>query len=68
VRLREAIQVAQPVTGVVRWQSRTTLGPGIYFVQVMAVDTGGVTDCPRFLRNCLEHWSNVRRIVVPASR
>jgi hypothetical protein len=69
VRLREAIELAQPAIGVVRWQSRTKLVPGIYFVQVMAVDTGGVTDClPRFQRTCLEHWSNVRRVVVAASR
>jgi hypothetical protein len=67
VRLREAIQLAPLATGVVRWQSRTRLVPGVYFVQVTAVDTGGVTDCPKFLRNCLDHWSNVRRVTVSTS-
>ena len=68
VRLREAIQLAPSAIGVVRWQSRKKLSRGIYFVQVMAVDSGGVTDCPpRFQRTCLEHWSNVRRVVVTAS-
>lgn len=67
IRLRESIQLPPSATGVVRWQSRKRLAPGTYFVQVMAVETGGVTDCPKFQRNCLDHWSNVRRIVVPAS-
>jgi hypothetical protein len=69
VRVRETIQLAPPVaTGVVRWQSRTTLAPGAYFVQVKAIESGGgITDCPKFLRNCLDRWSNVRRIVVPTS-
>jgi hypothetical protein len=67
VRLREAIQLPPSANGVGRWQSRKALVPGIYFVQVMAVDTGGVTDCPGFLRNCLDHWSNVRRVVVSPS-
>ena len=67
VRLRETIQFTSPApTGVVRWRSRTALAPGTYFVQVMAVESGGgLIDCPRFLHNCLDHWSNVRRIVVP---
>jgi hypothetical protein len=69
VRLRETIQLTPPATtGVARWQSRTRLAPGTYFVQVLAVESGGgLTDCPKFLRNCLDHWSNVRRIVVPTS-
>jgi hypothetical protein len=69
VRVRETIQLVPPVTnGVVSWQSRTTLTPGTYFVQVVAVESGGgITDCPKFLRNCLDRWSNVRRIVVPTS-
>ena len=68
VRLRETIQLSPPAsTGVVRWQSRSTLAPGTYFVQVVAVESGGgITDCPKFLRDCLARWSNVRRIVVPA--
>ncbi len=70
VRRRETIQLTPTTTGVVRWQSRTTLAPGTYFVQVMAVESGGgITDCPTFklARNCLDRWSNVRRIVVPTS-
>jgi hypothetical protein len=31
----------------------------------MAVATGGLTDCPKFQRNCNVHWSNVQRVVVP---
>lgn len=64
VRLRETIQLPASATGVVRWRSRETLRPGIYFVQVEAVETGGLTDCPRALPNCNERWSNVRRVVV----
>lgn len=70
VRVRETIRLAPPAAmGVVRWQSRTKLAPGTYFVQVMAVEAGGgITDCPKskFLHNCLDRWSNVRKIVVPA--
>lgn len=69
VRLREPVQLGPSAdTGVAQWESRAALAPGVYFVQVTAVSTGGVTDCPRFLRNCLDHWSNVRRIVVAAHR
>jgi hypothetical protein len=67
VRLQEAIHLPASATGVARWQSRGTLPPGTYFVQVMAVETGGITDCPRFQRNCNEHWSDVRRVVVRKS-
>jgi hypothetical protein len=64
VRLQETIQIPAPQTGVVRWQSHKTLRPGTYYVQVKAVQTGDVTDCPPKMRNCNDHWSNVRRIVV----
>lgn len=66
---RETIHLTSATaSGVVRWQSRTTLTPGVYFVQVTAVDAGGgLTDCPPKLRTCLDRWSNVRRIVVPSS-
>ena len=67
VRLQETIRLDPSATGTARWQSQGTLPPGTYFVQVMAVDTGGVTDCPRFLRFCLDHWSSVRRVVVARS-
>lgn len=63
VRLREAIQLPSSAATVIRWTSRSTFRPGVYFVQVKAVETGGVTDCPKFERNCLDHWSNVRRVV-----
>src|SRR5206468_2325792 len=63
VRLRETIKLPAGAEGVVRWKSRKTLRPGIYFVQVGAVDTLGITDCPVSQRPCGEHWSNVRRVV-----
>ena len=67
VRLHETIQLPPSAARVVRWQSQHVLRPGVYFVQVTAFEKGGVTDCPRFLRNCNEHWSNVRRVVVRKS-
>jgi len=65
VRLQETIQIPASQTGVVRWQSHHALGPGTYFVQVKAIQTGDVTDCPPKMRNCNDHSSNVRRVVVP---
>jgi hypothetical protein len=65
VRLRETIQIPASQTGVVRWRSHETLRPGTYFVQVKAVQTVDVLDCPPKLHDCNERWSNVRRIVVP---
>jgi len=67
VRMQETIRLAPTAEGIVRWQSRKTVPPGVGFVQVVAVDTGGVTDCPHFQRNCLDRWSNVRRVVVASS-
>lgn len=68
VRLRETIQLPPTTSAVARWQSPKTLASGVYFVQVMAVETDGVTDCPpKLQRNCLDSWSNVRRVVVRAS-
>lgn len=64
VRLRETIQLPPSASTIVWWKSSHALRPGVYFVQVKAVETGGVTDCPRFMPNCLDHWSNVRRVVV----
>jgi len=64
VRLREAIRLPYSASAVVRWRSPKALHPGVYFVQVMAVETGGVTDCPQFLPACNERWSNVRRVAV----
>src|SRR6516165_8374861 len=34
VRMRETIQLAPSTSGVVSWQSKGTLAPGTYFVQV----------------------------------
>jgi hypothetical protein len=68
VRLRESIRLAASASGVVRWLTPKALRPGIYFVQVMAVETGGVTDCPpKFMRTCNDRWSNIRRVVVRKS-
>jgi hypothetical protein len=67
VRLQETIQLPASESSVVRWQSQKTLRPGTYFVQVIAVETGSVTDCPPKMPRCGEHWSNVRRVVVPSS-
>jgi hypothetical protein len=67
VRLRETIQLSPSASGSVRWQSPDSLRPGLYFVQVTAVETGGITDCPPKVPRCGEHWSSVRRVVVPSS-
>jgi hypothetical protein len=67
VRLRETIQLPGSASGVVRWRSPKALRPGTYFVQVTAVVTDGVTDCPPKQRDCNERWSNVRRVVVRRS-
>jgi hypothetical protein len=67
VRLQETIQIPAPQTGLVRWQSAKRLRAGTYFVQVKAVQTGDVTDCPPKMRNCNDRWSNVRRVVVRRS-
>ena len=64
VRMQEAIHLPLSAIGVVRWKSHGTLARGPYFVQVMAVPTGGMTDCPPSLRICNERWSNVLRVVV----
>jgi hypothetical protein len=64
VRLRETIQLSPSASGVVLWMSHKALRQGTYFVQVLAVETGGVTDCLPKLPNCNEQWSNVRRVVV----
>jgi hypothetical protein len=68
VRVREAIRIPASAYGVVRWRSQKALRPGVYFVQVTAVASGVVTDCPPFQRNCNERWSSVLRVVVRAPR
>ncbi len=67
VRLQETITLPASSGGVVRWQSPKELRAGVYFVQVTAVDTGGVTDCPPKVTKCGEDFSNVRRVVVRKS-
>ena len=67
VRLRETIKPPSSTNTVVRWQSPKALHPGVYFVQVTAVDTGGVTDCPPKMPKCGEQLSNVRRVAVRPS-
>jgi hypothetical protein len=67
VLLQETIKLPATAHGVVRWRSGKTLRRGAYFVQVAAVETGGVTDCPPKQRRCDERWSNVRRVVVRRS-
>lgn len=64
IRLDETIRVPSTPSGVVRWRSPEALRRGEWFVQVTALETAGVTDCPSPERNCNERWSNVRRIVV----
>lgn len=67
IRLDETIQVPVPSTpsGVVRWRSPEALRHGEWFVQVTALETGGVTNCPPHQSNCHERWSNVRRVSIP---
>jgi hypothetical protein len=65
VRLREHITARpDPVTGVVRWRTLKRLPPRVYYVEVSGIESDGVTDCLPQLRNCLVHWSNVRRVQV----
>jgi pimeloyl-ACP methyl ester carboxylesterase len=66
VRLHETIRLPASASGVVRWQSPKTLGPGTYFVQVKAVDTGGggVTDCPPKQVKCNVRWSSLHRVLI----
>jgi hypothetical protein len=64
VRLRGTITLPGSAGGVVRWQSPKPLRAGVYFVQVTAVDRGGVTDCPPKVTKCGVEFSNIRRVVV----
>lgn len=64
IRLEETIQPPASASGVVRWRSPEALRHGTWFVQVTALETGGVTDCPPNQSNCNERWSNVRRVAV----
>ena len=67
VKLRETVAAQpEPATGLVRWRTRAALPARTYYVQVSGFETGGVTSCKPGLLGCLslQHWSNVRRVVV----
>jgi len=64
VKLREIITARPGTTDVVRWQTRRALPHGTYYVAVSGFLGGGVTSCLPLRSNCLERWSNVRRVVV----
>jgi hypothetical protein len=64
VRLRESIKAQAGEAGLVRWKTRASLPKGTYYVEVSGFLTGGVTSCIPLRGNCLERWSNVRRVVV----
>jgi len=65
VRLRERMAArTNPATGLSRWTTRRALSPSTYYVQVSGVDVG-VTSCIPRRSNCLQQWSNVRKVVVP---
>jgi hypothetical protein len=67
VRLRESLAAGvEHGTGRIRWRSKHALSHGVYWVQVSAVQTDGVTDCLPHGRRCGELWSNVLRVVVHA--
>jgi hypothetical protein len=65
VRLRERVTAGpDPISGIVRWRTRGVLPAGVYYVEVSGIESDGVTDCRPQERNCLVHWSNVRRVLV----
>ena len=65
VRLREQMTARpDPVTGVVRWRTLKSLPARDYYVEVSGIESDGVTDCLAQQRNCLVHWSNLRRVRV----
>jgi len=62
IRLNEPLRSVKTSTGY-RARTRHTLPPGRYYVQVSG--TVLLTDCTR-LKPCPTHWSNVRRVRIPA--
>ncbi len=50
--------------GTLRWRSPTKLPSGTYWVQVSAVNSDSVPDCPPQLHNCTTHYSNVVRVTI----
>jgi hypothetical protein len=68
IRVEETIEIGPAPSGVVRWRSPKPLRHGTWFVQVTALETDGVTDCPPEQSNCNERWSNVRRVSVPKAK
>jgi hypothetical protein len=64
VKLRETVAVQPDATGAARWVTRKALPPGTYYVEVSGFLSGGVTTCLPLRSNCLERWSNVRRVIL----
>ncbi|MGB2953847.1 MAG: hypothetical protein WBB74_10740 [Gaiellaceae bacterium] len=65
VRLRERMAPRKnAATRLWRWTTRHRLTPGSYYVQVSGVDVGATSCIPRG-SDCLQQWSNVRKVVVP---
>jgi hypothetical protein len=61
VRLKESMRPTRVANGY-RWQTRHTLRPGRYYVQVSGIVLG--LDClPR--KPCPMRWSNARRATIP---
>jgi hypothetical protein len=63
IRLNEPLRSVKTSTGY-RARTRHTLPRGRYYVQISG--TVLLTDCTR-LKPCPTHWSNVRRVRIPAS-
>ena len=64
VRLNARFVGVQAGSGTKRWRSVRKLKPDVYWAQVSGLETDGVADCPPKIRNCLTHWSNVRRVAL----
>jgi hypothetical protein len=63
VRLRETIARTTRVPAGTRVETRHSLRPGRYWVQVSAAAIG--IDCLPTKPTCNVRWSNVRRLVIP---
>jgi hypothetical protein len=66
VKLREAMHPSvDAATGVARWRTHKSLPAGTYYVEVSGIEAVGITGCKPIRPNCLMHWSNSRRVVIP---